>query len=193
LGLFLLEEEKGKEEKGSAVRLCVRMAEAAEQGGQQPPEGEQPNPGGDTGNYAQGGEGEQQENYPQDYAENGEDGGGDEMQEQEYPPSDYNNNYNNNDMNANDSNNFNDQNQGYQAPQYNNNNNDSNNFNNDQNQEFQQNKPAHEHSTFNVYVGGLNPSVDEQDLTTTFAACGEIASTRVFRDKNTGDHMVLYK
>jgi hypothetical protein len=65
-------------------------------------------------------------------------------------------------------------------------------FNNqNQNVLSQSNKDyMNDHSTFNIYVGNLNSQVDELDLSTTFAPCGEIVSTRVFREKNTGEHMV---
>lgn len=44
--------------------------------------------------------------------------------------------------------------------------------------------------TYNIYVGNLNAQVNEEDLKQVFVSCGKIASVRVFRDKNTGEHMV---
>ena len=52
--------------------------------------------------------------------------------------------------------------------------------------------PFNDHPTYNIYVGNLNNQVDEGDLDTTFAPCGEITSTRVFREKSTGEHMVCH-
>lgn len=42
--------------------------------------------------------------------------------------------------------------------------------------------------THNVFVGDLNPDVLEDDLISTFGACGAIYSCHIVRDKQTGYH-----
>jgi ELAV like protein 2/3/4 len=43
--------------------------------------------------------------------------------------------------------------------------------------------------TYNIYIGGLSEDISEGDLYTFFSACGPISLTRIFRDKDTGEHM----
>lgn len=51
---------------------------------------------------------------------------------------------------------------------------------------------AHDDSaqTFNIYVGNLNNTVEDDDLRAAFEGCGPIALVRVFKERATGAHMV---
>jgi hypothetical protein len=66
--------------------------------------------------------------------------------------------------------------------------NNNNNYNKGNNR--QEPDSAGTDSTFNIYVGNLSTHADENDLREVFAPCGRIHSVRVFRDKNSGEHMV---
>lgn len=146
------------------------MEEAQQQQPQDPSQHDHP-PEGDS-SYQYGDEGGGDDDY---YHEDGGGDGGDEDMHQE-----------------------NDGQQGYYQQQQSGDDQQQQQHNNDANhlQTFQHNTNntkgnENETITYNIYVGNLNNQVDELDLSTTFAGCGEIVSTRVFREKNTGEHMVF--
>lgn len=133
------------------------------------------------------------EEYPpgEDYPYEEEEGGGDDMQQEHVDQSQFPHSYSQQSNYSNQ--NYNNQSQNNTPSDFNNepafNNPQQTNYNN-QSQQSKAMQDFNSDHTFNIYVGSLSNMVDEQDLATTFASCGEIVSTRVFRDKNTGEHMV---